>query len=267
MKKYIAISLVLMMSLLLLITNCSIGEQPVVSVVESSVDLSGDVTIKSDVKVSSNWYVNFYSTAIHDHNFDDILQFDPTGRLHFRHDYEKIVNDYTISFKVPPKAVTSYLWVGGYDGIPKKTNNIMKVNYPELLNIIVTRASAGEKVTIKSDKPFFDVDTFSKEKVLELFSYDYRIVWIEVDENRQKEEAEFGNLEKYPINPEAYDMDALTPDSVTFILPDYARTGTVHVLTEHGLTNDCWEFDLESVIVIKENAAPYYCTKEILTVN
>ncbi len=142
----------------------------------------------------------------------------------------------------------------------------MKVNYPELLNIIVTTASVGDKVTITSDKPFFDVETFSKEKVLELFQCNYRIVWMEVEKEKLNEEPEWLNLEKYPINPEAYYMEALTPYSVTFTLPDYARTGTVHILTEHGLTNESHFLDIEGIIVIKENAAPYYCTKEILTV-
>jgi len=127
------------------------------------------------------------------------------------------------------------------------SNHIKRIEYPKYLtftkdNVKVDSARIGDIITVTSDKPFFDPDTFTEEKMNKLFNLKYEdyysIVWLSVDDKKYGElfcsrpdivGAISVNL-KCPL-PKKYYKE-ITPYSITFEIPPSAKSGELHVLNE-----------------------------------
>lgn len=153
-------------------------------------------------------------------------------------------------------------YYGGY------TELYLSINYPEILSLNANKVKFSDEVTIRSTKPFFDETTFSEKKLSELLNLNYNIIWITSD---SKIPIDFSmndnnkwNFEKEPVPKEYYILDKITPYSITFKIPPFAKTGKVHIVNETGfeISGDM----SKSLIVSKSNSFAYYSTKEELII-
>ncbi|HPO49214.1 MAG TPA: hypothetical protein PLO89_02720 [Spirochaetota bacterium] len=123
----------------------------------------------------------------------------------------------------------------------------------------------GDEITITSTETFFDEETFSEKKLNDLLKLNYYIVWMS---KSTETETNFtitnGNFEKEPVPKEYYILDKITPYSITFKIPPFAKTGKVHIVNETGfeISGDM----SKSLIVSKSNSFAYYSTKEELII-
>ncbi len=170
--------------------------------------------------------------------------------LSFSYSSEFTVDINDSKLKIPYKTVSCKIKTYSIFGDSKK---ILKINYPKTLNLNPSTAKIGDKVTITSTEPFFDKATFSKDKLDLFLEKRYHIVWIEIGYNDDKKSA----VEK------EYYVD-VTSDSVTFTVPDYAKTGKVHVINECGFFNS--NYYPSPLVVTKENAPAFFSTAEALVI-
>ncbi|HOV15590.1 MAG TPA: hypothetical protein PK771_14985, partial [Spirochaetota bacterium] len=187
---------------------------------------------------SCNIACNYVSTV---NSTDDYISFA------FGYTLEIQVRD--LKIKIPYTAVSSR--VSFISGTKVVSDKMFKINYPKTLTLNQSTAKTGDKITITSSEPFFDKATFSKDKLDFLLKHNYKIVWVESDDK--------GDYEKRSVTKEYY-VD-VTSDSVTFIVPDYAKTGKVHVVNEYGFIGIP-----RKLITIKENAPAFFSTAEDLVI-
>ena len=149
---------------------------------------------------------------------------------------------------IPYKTISCKIKTSSIFGDSKK---LLKIKYPKTLTLSPSTAKVGDKVTITSTEPFFNNVTFSKEKLNTFLSSNYKIVWIEGEPK--------SNQEKRAVTKEYY-ID-VPSDSVTFTVPDYAKTGKVHVVNECGFRGVS-----SKLITIKENTPAFFSTAEDLVI-
>jgi len=141
----------------------------------------------------------------------------------------------------------------------------LSIKYPEFLSMSKDRSKIKDEITITSTKPFFDETTFSIKKLTDLFKLNYYIVWISKSTEIKTDSTTTNwNFEKEPVPKEYYILDKITPYSITFEIPPFAKTGKVHIVNETGfeISGD----KSKSLIVSKPNSYAYYSTKEELII-
>lgn len=128
-------------------------------------------------------------------------------------------------FEVPPKAISSNALFG----------KPLRIEYPEILTI----TKNGNKVTVKSEKAFFNIDTFSKEKAKLLLDNTYPMIWL----NGNNPDVQLRNFENMsPLqDSSSYDLETITPYQVTFTIPDWAENGIIHIINENGYLLSEWD--------------------------
>ena len=136
------------------------------------------------------------------------------------------VGNVECDFTVPPKAISSDSFFG----------KALFIKYPEVL----TLAKSENKVTVTSEKAFFNIDTFSKEKAKLLLDDGYPLVWL----NGSAPNTKMRNFEDMsPLTGSSfYDLETITPYQVTFTIPDWAENGNIHILNENGYLISEWDF-------------------------
>lgn len=135
-------------------------------------------------------------------------------------------NETSCSFTVPPKAISSDSFFG----------KALFIEYPKVL----TLAKSENKVTVTSEKAFFNIDTFSKEKAKLLLDDGYPLVWL----NGSAPNTKMRNFEDMsPLTGSSfYDLETITPYQVTFTIPDWVENGSIHILNENGYLISEWDF-------------------------
>ena len=159
----------------------------------------------------------------------------------------KISGD-TATFAVPFNSVTGVVYFrSGY------TTNKLAIQYPQELDMSDDSVSVGDEVTITSGKDFFDKDTFSKKKLQQLSDIGYNLVWITTGDNN-----------KLPLDRKKLIIEKITSNSVTFIIPEEMKTGTVNIINEGGFEKS--NYTDEALIVCKANENAFYSTKKALEI-
>ena len=155
------------------------------------------------------------------------------------------VGDVTCHFEVPPKAISSSSFFG------KK----LLIEYPEVLELVKN----GNKVTVTSEKAFFNIDVFSKEKAKLLLDDGYPLIWLNGDssDTRTRNEEKMSPLK----NSSFYDLETITPYKVTFTIPEWAKSGKIHILNENGYLIS--EYDTTPLADVKIEAVDF---EQILSV-
>ena len=148
-------------------------------------------------------------------------------------------------FTVPPKAISSSSLFG------KK----LLIEYPEVLELVKN----GNKVTVTSEKAFFNIDVFSKEKAKLLLDDGYPLIWLNGDspDTRTRNEEKMSPLK----NSSFYDLETITPYKVTFTIPEWAKSGKIHILNENGYLIS--EYDTTPLADVKIKAVDF---EQILSV-
>lgn len=153
-----------------------------------------------------------------------------------------ISNDFSENssrFEVPPKAISS-------NSLFEKT---LFIKYPKVL----TLTKEGNKITVTSEKAFFNIYTFSKEKAKLLLNSGYPLIWL----NGESPNKTMRNLENMsPLEDSGfYDLEIITPYKVTFTIPEWAKGGNIHILNENGyLISEC---DLTPLSDVKIKTADF----------
>lgn len=134
---------------------------------------------------------------------------------------------------INPKSVSGSLYLvskgpnrAGY------TKKSLKINYPQILTLSNNKAKEGDEITVTSTKPFFVEESFTKEKLTKYLESGYYIIWVESDSIKTDDFNK--NSEKKPVGKEYYLIDKITPTSITYKIPPYAKTGKVHIINEEG---------------------------------
>ena len=155
------------------------------------------------------------------------------------------IGDVTCHFTVPPKAISSSSLFG------KK----LLIEYPEVLELVKN----GNKVTVTSEKAFFNIDVFSKEKAKLLLDDGYPLIWLNGDspDTRTRNEEKMSPLK----NNSFYDLETITPYKVTFTIPEWAKNGKIHILNENGYLIS--EYDTTPLAGVKIEAVDF---EQILSV-
>ncbi len=169
--------------------------------------------------------------------------------ISFAYGYRLTIEVKDLKIRIPYTAVSSRISFASGTGVISE--KMLKINYPKTLTLNPSTAKVGDKVTVSSTESFFDKATFSKDKLDFLLKHNYKIVWVESDDK--------GDYEKRSVTKEYY-VD-VTSDSITFIVPDYAKTGKVHVVNEYGFIGVP-----RKLITIKENAPAFFSTAEDLVI-
>lgn len=148
-------------------------------------------------------------------------------------------NETSCSFTVPPKAISSDSFFG----------KALFIKYPKVL----TLTKEGNKITVTSEKAFFNIYTFSKEKAKLLLNSGYPLIWL----NGESPNKTMRNLENMsPLEDIGfYDLETITPYKVTFTIPEWAKGGNIHILNENGyLISEC---DLTPLSNVKIKTADF----------
>ncbi len=144
-----------------------------------------------------------------------------------------------------------FAFVNG-SGHDVETKNVLKVNYPKTLSVSSQTVSAGNKITITSTEPFFKVENFNPETLQFKMDNNYQMIWVSSSDEYYKNYKWYEpsssvsdpsyprNFEKVPVPISNYDMDSITPYSITFTIPSFMRTGTIHVVNELGIYGLYW---------------------------
>ena len=153
--------------------------------------------------------------------------------------------DVTCHFEVPSKAISSSSLFG----------KRLLIEYPEVLELVKN----GNKVTVTSEKAFFNIDVFSKEKAKLLLNDGYPLIWLSGDspDTRTRNEEKMSPLK----NSSFYDLETITPYMVTFIIPEWAKNGKIHILNENGYL--IYEYDTTPLADVKIKAVDF---EQILSV-
>lgn len=233
--------------ILLSLTNCpggmAIGPMVECDIVGDTLkDVSTDVTIEicnwdelvkasgEDIPISSLSFCG------------NICIYDESENLYFRYNEhlapllkEFTIDEKTIIVKIPPKSTSGTLFVLSKEAnTPGYTKKSLTINYPQLLTLSSNKAKAGDKITITSTNAFFIDESFTKEKLSKYLEVNYYIVWVESDLINTNDLN--NNHEKKPVEKEYYLIDKITPTSVSFLVPPYAKTGKVHIINEAGFS-------------------------------
>ena len=262
--KHSIITFIFILSLLFLILNCPIGPTAGVpldiDVIEASSDPLKEITIECynlDIFDESK---EGHTTFIRMTNINYNSTYNLISYNGFSYDViqlSKKINNRTAKFLLPINVVTGTLSTGAFRG-NGATRKTLKINYPKYLSLNKNNAVSSDEITITSTKPFFDEATFTQTKLNTLLEQCYYIVWINGDETKVPEY----NNEKVPVTKNYYILDKITPYSVTFKVPYYAKTGTVHIINEKGFVVQ----GDNSIIVSNGDDYAYYSTSEELVI-
>ena len=273
--KYSKIIVILTLSLVILL-SCMVGpnsDPPLeLDILESSSDPLKEITIEC------------YNMPIFDESKElsiktiDITQNSYGYGIGFNTIVSKItytqkINNNKAKFLLPVNITSGKFTTIAFKGAYGKTKKILKINYPKYLSLNKNNSVSGDEITITSTKSFFDEATFTQTKLKALLEQYYYIVWIEGDEDKANlirslcndtdiYKLSNGNYEKLPVTKDYYILDKITPYSVTFKVPPYAKTGTVHIINEKGfvIQGD------NSIIVSNGDDYAYYSTSEELVI-
>lgn len=251
MRKYV-IFFLLVIIVLLSLTSCQGGmeNRPDVKcdiVGDTLKEVSTDITIEiynweELVKVSGEdmpiYSISFRGTW---------YAYNETKSLEFNyHSYAYEIKELNhknniISAKIPPKSASGPISVHSKGLGSSNITKFLQIKYPQTLSLSSSKAKIGDEITITTTEPFFIEESFTKDKLLEYLLANYYIVWVESD---LTEMDYFGvNFEKKPVEKEYYIVDSITPTSVTFKVPPYAKTGKVHVINEKGFCSYNYPYD------------------------
>ena len=257
----------------------TVGETPIVEVLETSTDVEKEITIKchnlpifdetKEMYTKEIWFIGtFYVSNYKLIPSEDTIIGYNGGAIKVQRK-EKLSN-YIAKFTVPKNIATGKIGVPAFKGAFGETN-ILKINYPKYLTLSNNKANTGDEITITSSKSFFDETTFTKEKLNKMLDIGYFIVWMSGTPKKEyltsKPDVHSignGNTEKIPVEKEYYVIDKITPYSVTFKIPPEATTGTIHIVNEHGFTKP--DNTSDNTFIIAQNDYAYYSTTEELII-
>lgn len=155
-----------------------------------------------------------------------------------------------IKIRVPKNAISgsfsALVYQDNKDNVGSvESENTLEILYPSLLNASIYNVKFNDKITLTSSEPFFDEKTFDKTKLDNLFESGYRLIWIKRD----------GIL--YSLSNDCIDKETVTPNSVTFTVPESMKSGFIHIINEGGFNSN-----------ISSNSFGYafYSTDKIITI-
>ena len=150
----------------------------------------------------------------------------------------------TLTVTIPPKSASSHISIVPHEPNSENcTKKALTIKYPQTLSLSNSKAKIGDEITITATEPFFIEESFTKDKLSEYLSINYYIIWVESDSIEIKYLSLNQNPEKKPVEKEYYIVDSITPTSVTFKVPPYAKTGKVHVINEKGFCSYNYPYD------------------------
>ncbi len=226
--------------------------RPEIYILNSSIDLSEDIVIYYDRSVDGN---NDFDSVTHisycSPGFSPgsgiFVGFNSFSRSLHYYKKEEVGNMAYVYFHLKNQNIATgeiRVHVDDYcQEIKLKNNRVLKVSYPTFLTVSHLSVGVGDKITITSTKPFFNLETFTDDNMAYKFDNLYDMIWVSSSENYYNNYDSYEdishnfprNFEKVPVPIEYYDLNSITPYSISFTVPDFMRTGTIHVLNEDGL--------------------------------
>lgn len=229
--------------------------------------------IDCDINVTEAAYNDTIKLRVKNYDLDDILfvsfpisTYTSSGAVYYSAQsginsrIDKKSGSIVVPFKACSGEVIGYGPYGSSGGSKKR----LRILYPEKLTLSANSLKPGDEVTITSSEPFFDPSSFSTGKIEKLLGTNYYIVWVEADMDQYRPDngLEFcnENREKRPV-PSSY-YKTITPTEITFIIPDFAKTGRIHVINEYGFlaTGE------NNPLVTKDDAPAFFCTANDLRI-